>query len=338
MVPIASGGDGGGSIRIPASCCGVFGFKPSRGRTPSGPDAADLWQGFAIEHVVTVTVRDSAAMLDATQGADRGAFHFAPAPSRAFLDETEVDPHPLRIAWSAEPYLSSKPVATACRTALDGAVRLLEELGHELVETRPPLDARLWTRAFLTMLAGETAADIRHAERQVGRRARANDFEDATRMLQAIGGTFRAGDYVTAVRELKLTGRRIAAFMADERVDLLLSPTMAQPPVPIGALMPRGVDRVAQKVLARLSLGRLALALGGLEKSADQVFAFIPFTPVFNATGQPSMSVPLHWTESGLPVGVMLTARYGHDGTLFRLAAQLERARPWRDRRPPMVD
>jgi amidase len=334
MVPMASGGDGGGSIRIPASCCGIFGFKPTRGRTPSGPDAADVWHGFSIEHVLTVSVRDSAAMLDATHGADPGAFHSVPPPAQRFRDAVAADPGRLRIAWSAEPYLSAVPLAPDCGTALARAVRLLGDLGHELIEGRPPLDARAWTRAFLTMIAAETAAAIRDAEREVGRRATARDFEDATWLLGELGRTFRAVSLATALRELKLTGRRIATFMAEQSIDALLSPTLAQPPVPIGGLRPGAADRVAQHLLGRLRLGRLALALGALDKGADPVFGFVPFTPVFNATGQPSMSLPLHWSDAGVPIGVMLTGRYGDDVTLFRLAGQLERACPWRDRRP----
>jgi len=338
LVPMASGGDGGGSIRIPAACCGIFGFKPSRGRTPVGPDVAEAWQGFATEHVLTLSVRDSAAMLDAIHGADLGGFHSAPPAARPFLDEVRADPGRLRIAWSAEPYLASEPVDPECRAALDDAVALLRDLGHELVEARPSLDGRAWARAFITMLAGEVAADIREAEREVGRRAAARDFEDATWLLGVLGRTFSAADHASAVRDLKLTGRRIATFMAEHRVDVLLSPTVAKPPIPIGTLLPGEADRAAQRVLGRLGLGRLALALGALERSADSAFAFIPFTPVFNASGQPSMSVPLHWSPQGLPIGVLLTGRYGEDGALFRLAGQLERARPWRDRKPPVAD
>jgi amidase len=335
MVPMASGGDGGGSIRIPASCCGIFGFKPSRGRIPSGPDTADSWQGFAIEHVLTVSVRDSAAMLDATQGADAAAYHHAPPPARPFLDEVGTEPGRLRIAWSADPYLSSTPVAAECRDALSQAVQLLTGLGHELIEDRPAFDAREWIHAFLTMLTGEVRADIRDAERRAGRRAAARDFEDATWLLGELGRTFGAGDYVVALRKLKLTPRRIAGFMAERQVDVLLCPTLAAPPVRIGALQPPAGDRIAQRVLGRLRLGRLALALGVLDKAIEPILSFVAFTPVFNATGQPSMSVPLHWTPGGLPIGVMLTARYGDDAVLFRLAGQLERAQPWRGRRPP---
>jgi amidase len=337
MVPMASGGDGGGSIRIPASCCGIFGFKPSRGRMPTGPDVADPWQGFAIEHVLTVSVRDSAAMLDATHGADATAYHHAPRPERAFLDEVGIEPGRLRIAWSAEPYLSSSPVAADCREALGKAVQLLADLGHELIEDRPVFDARGWIHAFVTMIAGEVRADIVGAEHRAGRRAAAGDFEDGTWLLRELGRTFGAGDYVAAVRELKLTPQRIARFMAERQVDALLCPTLATPPVAIGALQPPAIDRVAQRVLGRLRLGRLALALGVLDKALEPILGFVAFTPVFNASGQPSMSVPLHWSAGGLPIGVMLTARYGEDGLLFRLAGQLERAQPWRHRRPPPI-
>ncbi len=337
MVPMASGGDGGGSIRIPASCCGLFGFKPSRGRTPVGPDAVEPWQGFSVSHALTVTVRDSAALLDATQGPEPGAVHRAPPPLRPFLEEVTAEPGRLRIAWSAEPYLSPAPVAPECRAAVEDAARLLADLGHELVEARPALDAAAFGRALLLMLAGEVAADIAQAERDVGRRARAADFEAQTWLLRAVGRSITAGEHVAAVRALKTTGRHVETFMAEGRFDALLSPTLAAPPLPLGALEPRGVERLAQQLLGRLGLGRLALALQPAEGAVAAVLAFMPFTPVFNAGGQPSMSVPLYWTAGNLPIGVMLTARYGEDGLLFRLAGQLERARPWRDRRPPLA-
>jgi amidase len=336
MVPMASGGDGGGSMRIPASCCGIFGFKPSRGRTPVGPDAAENWQGLAVEHVLTRSVRDSAAMLDATAGPDALAYHHLPPPERPFLDALGDRPTPLRVGWSAEPYLPAGGVDPACRAAVEDAVSLLGELGHECVEARPPLDGQGFARAMLIMLAGETWAEIREAERKVGRRAQGDDFETSTWFLAVLGRTFGAGEYAWATRELKRTGGQIAAFMAERRLDVLLSPTLARPPIPIGSLMPGGLDALAREVIARLSLGRLAIALGVLDRAAEQAFAFMPYTPVFNATGQPSMSVPLHWSPAGLPVGVMLSGRYGEDALLLRLAAQLEEARPWADRRPPV--
>jgi amidase len=335
VVPMAGGGDGGGSIRIPAACCGLFGLKPSRGRTPVGPEVAEAWQGLAVEHVLTRSVRDSAAMLDATAGPDRGAWHQAPPPARRFLDEVGAPPGRLRIAWSAEPYLPAT-VDPECRAALEDAVGLLADLGHECVESRPILDGVAFAKAFLTVLGGEVWAEIRAAEAKVGRRAGWGDFENETWAMRLLGRTFSAGEYAAACRELKLTGQRVAGFMEEAGIDILLSPTLARPPIPLGTLLPRGAEASVRDVLVRLGLGGLLRALGALDRAAAQAFAFIPYTPVFNATGQPSMSVPLHWTRHGLPIGVMFTGRYGDDALMLRLAAQLEAARPWKDRTPPI--
>jgi amidase len=336
MVPMAGGGDGGGSIRIPASCCGIFGLKPTRGRTPSGPDATDPWQGFGVDHVLTRSVRDSAAMLDATAGPDAGAPYAALSPKRPFLAEVGCSPGRLRIAFSAEPYLPAREVDPDCQAALEDAVTLLRQLGHEVFEARPALDGHAFAKAFLTMITAETWADVREAERIVGRRARPNDFEMGTWLLAILGKSFSAGECAVACRYLKSTGRRIAAFMDAERVDVLLSPTLARMPIHLGTLLPRGPEGLVQRVLTRLSFGGMLRVLGALDRGAREAFSFIPYTPVFNASGQPSMSVPLSWTAAGLPVGLMFTARWGEEATLFRLASQLEEARPWSERRPPI--
>lgn len=334
MVPMASGGDGGGSIRIPAACCGVFGLKPSRGLNPTGPIEGDLWNGLLAEHVLTRSVRDSAAMLDATCGPDAGCAYFTPPPQRPFLDEVEAPPGKLRIAYSGECRISSAAPHPDCLAALEDAVGLVRELGHEPVEAAPDIDGPAFSRAMLLMIMGEVWADIRDAEGAVGRRARAGDFEDATWLLRTLGNAFSAGEYAAALRVLKRTARKVAAFL--EGYDIWLTPTLASPPVPLGALLPKGAERIVQHVAARLSLGRLIRALGPVDRTADQIFAFIPYTPLFNATGQPSMSVPLYWNDQGLPIGVMFTAPLGRDATLFRLAGELEKARPWARRRPPV--
>jgi len=334
MVPFASGGDGGGSIRIPSSCCGIFGLKPTRGLNPVGPDEGELWRGFTCEHVLTRSVRDSAAMLDATCGPDRGCYYYTTPPQRPFSQEVGADPGKLRIAYSAEPLLSSAPPHPDCVAAVEDAVALLKDLGHEVMEARPTLDGHAFARAMIIMIFGEIRAEILDAEELVGRKPRADEFEDATWMMQVLGKTFSAGEYAKAVRTLQRTARRVSAFFED--YDVSLMPTLAAPPVPLGSLLPGGAERVVQRILARLSLGGVARALGAVDRASEGVFAFMPYTPLFNATGQPSMSVPLHWNKEGLPIGVMFTGRFGDEATLFRLAGQLEKARPWVDAKPPV--
>jgi amidase len=334
MVPLASGGDGGGSIRIPASCCGLFGLKPTRGRNPMGPSNGEAWEGFAVEHVVTRTVRDSAAILDATAGEDVGAPHFPPPPSRPFLAEVGAKPGRLRIAVSTEPLLS-KHVHPDCVAATEDAVKLLRELGHDVIEEGPTIDGRAFAHAMIIMLAGQTAADVRDAEREVGRRATHRDFESATWISRVLGETYSAGEYQSAVRHLQRVARQVAAFT--EGYDAWLTPTLGAPPVRIGELGTKGLVALGERWIARLELGKLVALAGLADQVADPVYAFIPYTPIANATGQPSMSVPLYWNAAGLPIGVMLTARFGAEALLFRLAAQLEEARPWKDRAPPAL-
>jgi amidase len=332
MVPVAGGGDGGGSIRIPASCCGLFGLKPTRGRTPSGPDEADLWEGFGVEHVLTRSVRDCAAMLDVTAGADAGAPFFPPPPPRPFLSEVEASPGCLRIAVSVEPPLSAH-VHADCKAAVDDAARLLRDLGHEVVDASPRIDRRAFARAMVTMLMGQVAADVRDGARKTGRQAGFRDFESATWVLKVMGETLTAGEYQSAVRTLRRIARDVSRFT--DAFDAWLTPTLAMPPVRIGELASKGLLAQAERVVGRLQLGRLVKASGVIDQVAERLLAFVPYTPIANATGQPSMSVPLYWSADGLPIGVMFTARYGDEATLLRLAGQLEKARPWKDRAPP---
>lgn len=334
IVPLASGGDGGGSIRIPAACCGVFGLKPTRGRTPAGPERGDLWQGATVQHALTRSVRDSAALLDLSAGPDPGAPNYPPPPARPFLDEVHAEPGRLRIAYTARPLLGGT-VDPACVAALEDAVALLRELGHELVEAAPEVDGPAFSRAFFTMLCGETAAEVAAGERLLGRKAGPDDFEVQTWALALLGRNLSAGAFVGAQRTLQATGRQVAPFFAAH--DLLLTPTLSRPPVLLGALQSRGAEALLMKALGRLRAGNLIQRLLDLTPAVERVYHFIPFTPVFNATGQPAMSVPLYWTPAGLPVGVQLVGRFADEATLFRVAGQLERARPWADRVPPLV-
>lgn len=334
IVPMASGGDGGGSIRIPASCCGLFGLKPTRGRTPTGPDFGLLWRGAAIEHVLTRSVRDSAAMLDATHGPDVGAPFEIPPPAGPYLAEVERDPGRLRVGFTTRPLLRAQ-VHADCVAATEDAARLLESLGHHVEEAAPEVDAGAFAVAFLTMVAAELGADLEFCSRVLGRRARRADLEPATWALGLLSGAFSAREYATALRTLEGVGRAVGPFFED--YDVLLTPTVASPPPPIGSLAPKPAQLLALKILGAAGSGRVVRAAGLLDEAAKDAFAFIPWTPVFNVTGHPAMSVPLAWNGEGLPVGIHLVGRLGREDVLFRLAGQLERARPWRDRWPAMA-
>lgn len=333
MVPMAGGGDGGGSIRFPASCCGLFGMKPTRGRVPTGPAVGELWQGAVVEGVLTRSVRDTAAMLDAIGGPDAGAPYWAPPPDRPFLEEVATDPAPLRIAFTTHPMMGHR-VDPACVRAVEDTATLLQELGHAVEEAAPEVDGPGLARAFLTMICGELRGDIADAERLLGRRARFDDLELTTWALALLGSQLTAAEFVQATRFLDRTTRSVAGFF--DQWDVLLTPTASAPPFAIGALQPSRAERIQLAVLGRLRAGRLLRWGGLLEQAAAEVFEAIPWTPVFNVTGQPAMSVPLAWTSDGLPLGMHLVGRTADEATLFRLAGQLERARPWFGRTPPI--
>ncbi|MGE0441189.1 MAG: amidase [Gemmatimonadales bacterium] len=332
IVPIAGGGDGGGSIRIPAACCGLFGLKPTRGRNPTGPDYGELWQGAVVDHVLTRSVRDSAAVLDATMGGDPGAPYLTPPPERPYLEDAGRDPRRLRIAWTATPWLGGT-VDADCHAALADAVQLLASLGHEVVEASPAFDGPAFARAFTVMICAEVAADLTDAGRYLGRAPTRAGFEAPTWALGLLGRALRADEFSTALRHLGTAGRQVGRFF--EGFDALVTPTLAIAPFEIGALQPKPSERFALELLGRLGSGRLVRAAGLLDQLADQIFAAIPFTPVFNVTGQPGMNVPLFWNAAGLPIGTQVVGRFGDEATLFQLAGQLERARPWAGRVPP---
>ncbi len=331
LVPLSGGADGGGSIRIPASCCGVFGLKPTRGRTPTGPDIGDIWRGFAQEHVLTRSVRDSAAMLDAIAGPDVGAPYWAPPQQRSYLQEVTTEPGRLRIAFTSQPFLGHK-VHPDCQKGLQATVHSLEQLGHELVEAAPQIDREAFAIAFLTMIAAETRNEMDWAASLAGRQASFADFETGTSALALIGQATSAGDYAKALNYLMAAARGVGRFFED--YDVLLTPTLAQPPVPTGSLQPSGAERFMIGLIGRLNAAWVLNALGIIKPLAGKTFDFMPYTPLFNATGQPAMSVPLYWNEAGLPIGMHFVGRFGDEATLFRLAGQLERAQPWFDRAP----
>jgi len=317
---------------MPSSCCGVFGLKPTRGRNPIGPFEGEVWEGFSVEHVLTRSVRDSAAMLDATAGTDIGEMYSVPRPDRPFLEEVRTPPGKLRIAFSSRSPLC-RDLHADCIAALDDAVKLLRQLGHELVEVTLDIDGAEWKRTAMLMMCGICAADVRDAERRVRKKASRAGFDRGTWVTRAVGESITAGEYAEAVRIQQRMAFQVAGVVS--KYDAWLTPTLGEPPPEIGALYAKGAEATAEEVIARLQLGGFARKSGALEKVADRIYAFMPFTMLANGAGLPSMNVPLSWNGKNVPIGVMLTARFADEATLFRLAAQLEQARPWAIRKPP---
>ncbi|GAB2694806.1 6-aminohexanoate-cyclic-dimer hydrolase [Hymenobacter frigidus] len=334
ITPVAGAGDGGGSIRIPAACCGLFGLKPSRGRVPTGPEQGEKWQGAAVEHVLSRSVRDSAALLDATQGPDVGAPYFLPNPARSYLEEASRAPGRLRVGFSLGHPLGST-LHPECATAVRDAARLLESLGHDVAEVPLPFDGRAVATAFLMLYFGETGASIAALAKVLGRPARPRDVEPTTWLLSLLGRTYTAADFAAARHTWNDSARRMGRF--HQTYDLLLTPTLATPPVRIGELQPKSLEQTLLKVVNTFGLGGLIRRSGIVEKLAEQSLEKTPYTQVANLTGQPAMSVPLHWTADGLPCGVQFIASLGAEDVLFRLAGQLEQAQPWFDKRPALV-
>jgi len=334
VVPLAQGADGGGSIRIPAACCGLYGLKPTRARTPVGPDRSQEWSGFNVAHAVSRSVRDSAALLDAIAGPESTSLYLAPPPARPFLAEVGAPPGKLRIALTKRPQLPTRGIDPDCLAAVDDTARLLADLGHHVEEADPDVDAEGFMRDFFTLVCVETASFLDRARVDLGRAPRRGELETPTAATALIGRQRSAVEAFRARERLEANGRRATALF--DRYDLVLSPSLATPAPPLGAVTPRGAEAFGQEVLLALHLGFLLRIPGLIDAGVRRVFSFIPFAPLANVTGQPAMSVPLHWNAAGLPIGSQLVARFGDEATLFRVAAQLEAARPWRDRRPPV--
>jgi amidase len=309
ILPVAHASDGGGSIRIPAAASGVFGLKPTRARTPLGPDRGEGWSGFSCGHVLSISVRDSAAMLDAIQGPELSSPYVAPVPARPFLEDVGRDPGRLRIAFT-----DKSPYGDAIDPEIAGAVRdtaiLLARLGHH-VEERAPVLAADPAAVIATILGANTALIMRQAEQRLGRPVTDNDFEILTLASAHNAQKATATDYVAAQLDAFQISRKLAAFF--ETCDVFLSPTLCSPPLRIGELNTMSAD---------------------LSHIAPILRRYIPGTSMFNMSGQPAMSVPLAWNAAGLPLGMMFAARFGDEATLFRLAAQLEEERPWKRRLP----
>lgn len=311
VLPATHATDGGGSIRIPASCCGLFGLKPSRGRVPMGPLRTEGWGGLSTHHAVSWSVRDSAAILDATHGSEPGSRYGAPAPAEGFLTQVERHPGKLRIALMLDSP-SGSPVDPECRSATEAAAKLCEDLGHHVEIAQPKWDVGAVGLAAFQIMASAIAADLIDRGKATGIVPGPDVLEPITLAFMGFGKTVTGMDLARANTTLQTLSVAVGQFM--ERYDVILAPTLAAPPLP---------------------LGRINLTPDcEFQQWGQRVAVFSPFAQMANLTGQPSMSVPLGQSRDGLPIGVMFTGRYGEEALLYRLAGQLERAAPWFNRRP----
>ncbi len=328
IVPLAGGNDIGGSIRVPAAVCGLFGFKPGRGRTPWGAPEPEIAQGAAVQHALTRSVRDSAALLDATHGPmDGSPFHVAP-PERPYLEETRRDPRRLRIGFSTTSPLSASPIDADCVSAVQRTARMLAALGHDVEEAEPGFVWPDFYNDVITMMYTLAAVMVREVQALTG--CGQDAFEPDTRLMAGVGRSFSAVDLLESQQRWHLHQQAWAAF--HRRHDVWLTPTVAQARLPIGAFATPGWQVAMGYCGLKLGLGRTMLNSPMAKQKRDEAVGYIPFTTPANLLGLPAMSMPLHWAGDGLPVGVQLMAGVGEEGLLFRLAAQLERAQPWFDR------
>jgi amidase len=331
IVPVAAASDGGGSIRIPAACTGLLGLKAGRGLIPHGPADSEPLLGLGTDGVIARSVRDSAAMLDILAGPD-AVSPYAPAVSQTpFADELDHEPSRLRIAYTAKSQVRDAPHSEAVH-AMEDAAALLEELGHDVEEVDAPHDDEQLARDFMVLWRVHQAWLVERVKEITG--AGDEGFEQDTLILAALG---RATSAVAAHAAQERRSQHIAALgRLHETHDLLLTPTLGEPPIEIGALDTGTLQRMGAEVLLRTRTAGNLRHLGITDEIVRTNLSWVPYTQLANLTGRPAMSVPLHWTGDNLPLGVQFVARLGEEGTLLRLAAQIERARPWADRRAPL--
>ncbi|MGB6247386.1 amidase [Gordonia sp. (in: high G+C Gram-positive bacteria)] len=329
VVPAAGANDGGGSIRIPAATTGLVGLKPSRGLAPYGPQTGEPMFGMAVQGVVARTVRDSAGLMDAIVGPNPLADYQAAMPAQRFVEAVGSRPGKLRIAFSAHSAISGAPTAEAA-AAMTEAAAVLTELGHEVTEIAPPYDDKALAQTFLTLWFAQLAGQVDEICERTG--AGNDDFEADTLAMVELG---RSGGTVKALRALgEINGYTQAMGRFYESYDYFMTPTIAQAPIEVGALTTAAPVKVGARVAHRLHGGRLLLASGVVDQMIEENLGWVPYTQMANLTGRPAISVPIHWTADGLPLGVQFNGPLGSDGALLQLAAQLEEARPWIGRFP----
>jgi amidase/6-aminohexanoate-cyclic-dimer hydrolase len=314
VIPLAHASDGGGSIRIPAGCTGLFGMKPSRGRIPMGPATTEGWNGQSTVHAVSRSVRDSAALLDVTHGREIGSRYVAPDPDSSFLSALDSDPKPLKIAlWTTAPN-GTKPDPDA-QAGLDKTRALLEDLGHHVEEAGPQLDGDVLGKSLMVTVSAAIAMVMEARGDALGRELGPADMEPVTARFVEFGNSIPMKELMKATQASITAGLIYEQFLVDGGFDMVLSPTMSRAPDKTGVLSLNPVD---------------------MDAYTEAVTSFAPWCAISNQAGSPAMSVPLHWTDANLPIGMMFGARTGNEWELFQLAGQLERAAPWAHHRPPV--
>lgn len=329
MVPIAGANDGGGSIRIPAAYCGLFGLKPTRGRTPVGPSVGRQWQGASVDHVLTRSVRDSAAMLDDLYVNEKAAAFRAPLFEGSYLEYTTIPlKQPVKIAYAIDSPLGTE-VHPECKEAVLKTAKMLETMGYMVEEKTPAIDGMKIAKSYLTMYFGEVAAAITSMEDVLGRKVKFEDVEPNTWILGLLGKATSAEDFVLNLKEWDKAAYIMEQFHED--YDFYLTPATAFPPAKIGELEPGFTQKAAMNLIGKMRLGKLLKKTGIVDQLAKESLMRTPFTQLANLTGQPAMSLPLHQTADGLPCGVHFMAARGNEHRLYQLAGELEQSPYWLD-------
>ena len=303
IIPMAQASDGGGSIRIPASCCGLFGLKPTRARTPLGPASLEGWGGQSIFHCVSVSVRDSAALLDVTSGPEKGAPYRSAYQEKSFLEQINIEPGNLKIGYLED---SSISVDEDVKEVMNSTIDLCQKLGHSVESTKINFSSEEISLAIITIISSNVSYSVKSQSDQTGREVSNEYFENVTLQMAENGNNFSASDYVNAIKINHRLGQELEKMF--DQYDVLLSPVLASPPVKIGTIDMNTND---------------------MKTYVERLTKYSPFTGIFNQSGQPSMSVPLFRTKDNLPVGSMFSAAFGNENLLFSLAGQLEQAQPW---------
>ncbi|MGM8214828.1 amidase [Bacillaceae bacterium W0354] len=326
MVPVAGANDGGGSIRIPAAFCGLFGLKPTRGRTPVGPKRGRVWQGASVDHILSRSVRDSAAMLDQYRFDRTNAF-YTPAFDGSYLDVIQKPiKAPLKIAFTTKSPLGAS-VDEECKEAVHKTVKLLESMGHHVVEKEAPVDGKRLANSYIMMYFAEVASTLKEIEMLTGRKVKSSDVEPTTWILGLLGKAVSAEEFLTSLKFWDEAAIQMENF--HDEYDLYITPTTAHPPSKIGELAPSNSEKMLIKIVGGLKLSGLLKKSGFVDQLASKSLERTPFTQLANLTGQPAASLPMHLTKNGLPCGVQVMARRGREDLLLQLSGELEKTDKW---------